>query len=80
MDKTFASFIGPARDRLLSRRRSPLTVGRMICTTCTRQLRGRFQPVVKCRVLTDGVERPGVMCPRCGLAWIEQEEQPEGAA
>ena len=66
--------IGPARDRLLQTRRSPLRVGQMVCTKCT--VGARFVRVRTCRVLQDGLNRPGVMCPQCGTAWIEQEEQP----
>ena len=33
--------------------------------------------VKKCRVLQDGLLRPGVQCPRCLTTWVEAEEQPE---
>lgn len=76
-----ATFIGPARDRLLETRRSPYKPGYFICQACSRARAARglkgLQPVRACRLWINGLNRPGVVCPTCGLAWVEQEEQPE---
>ena len=70
-----ASLLGPARRQALQTRRSPLKVGQMVCTACSRG--STFVRVVPCRVLHESLLRPGVRCPQCHTAWIEAEDQPE---
>ena len=76
-----ANVIGRGRRKALETRRSPYKMGQLVCTACTakRKAAGKtgLVPVKKCRILQDGLNRPGVTCPLCHLAWIEQEDQPE---
>lgn len=78
-----ANPIGRWRRKALETRRSPYTVGEggLFCQACTKQAVGVFPANAvwcrPCRVYQDGLLRPGVRCPRCGAAWVEQEEQPE---
>lgn len=76
-----ATPIGKWRRRALETRRSPYQPGQFICLACTAKRKASglagVVPVRKVRVLQDGLVRPGVVCPRCGTAWIEQEDQPE---
>lgn len=76
-----ATFLGPARDRALTTRRSPYRVGQLVCTVCTAHRRTNgglgFVRVRRCRVLVAGVLRPGVQCPQCLTTWIEHEDQPD---
>lgn len=73
--------IGKWHRRALETRRSPYRVGQMVCTVCTatRQAKGfkGFVRVRPCEVWQNGLVRPGVQCPRCGMLWIEAEDQPE---
>ena len=79
-----ANPIGKWRRRALETRRSPYQPGMMICTACSAKRKASglagVVPVKKCRVLQDGLLRPGVTCPQCGLAWFEQEDQPDKVA
>ena len=70
-----AHILGPGRRKALETRRSPLDVGRMFCTACSTP--PQFVYVRTCRVVEDGLMRPGVRCPQCRTAWIEQDDQPE---
>ena len=73
--------IGKWRRRALETRRSPYRPGMLVCTRCTakRKAQGKtgLVGVRATYVYHDGLHRPGVECPHCGLTWIEQEDQPE---
>lgn len=73
--------IGKWRRKAMETRRSPYQPGQMVCTACTAKRKAAglagVVPVRKCRVFQDGLMRPGVQCPQCFTAWIEQEDQPE---
>ena len=72
-----ANPIGRWRRRALETRRSPYRPEGFICRACSDLSAGALVYVKKCRVLQDGLLRPGVQCPRCLTTWVEAEEQPE---
>ena len=72
-----ANFLGPGRRKALETRRSPYRPEGFVCLRCSDRRRWRFVYMRRCRVWHEGLERPGVQCPRCGVAYMEAEEQPE---
>lgn len=45
----------------------------LVCLACSRP--PKYQRVRRCRILQGGELLPGVQCPRCLKAWVEQEEK-----
>lgn len=70
------AILGPGRLKHLQTRRAPHIVRHLVCLSCPHP-KGGYYRVVKVRVFTGGLERPGVACPKCHQAWIETEDQPE---
>lgn len=70
-----ANINGPGLRKALETRRSPYRPEGFICTACTKG--NQFVWMRACRVYQDGLNRPGVQCPKCFTAFIEAEDQPE---
>lgn len=71
-----ATVIGPARRRRLETRQRPQMVEGFICRACSRGFDVVY--VRPCRIWDQGLERPGVQCPRCLKAWVETLEDETG--